>query len=177
MVQTMAFFLSASQRAEWLNEHASWLKPPIRNYLLDLAPHWHSGDFLGQHLELEDEVRERLRAWSIKATDVTSEQRAAINREKNRRTAERSRRMKGAKQRSQYEAESLSQTKPWELEGISRRTWYRKRRGTSASRPYLYNNTSDGPVPFQQLQGQMAAIWNKSQINLLSEKKQIFKTR
>jgi hypothetical protein len=27
-----------------------------------------------------------------------------------------------------YEARSLSRQRPWELEGVSRRTWYRRRR-------------------------------------------------
>ena len=31
-----------------------------------------------------------------------------------------------AQPREQYEAESLSRTKPWEKLGMSRRTWYRR---------------------------------------------------
>jgi hypothetical protein len=42
------------------------------------------------------------------------------------------RRANGAVPRAVYEAEAVGNTKPWEAEGISRRTWYR-RRGTSAS--------------------------------------------
>ena len=156
ILRTMAFFLSNSQRADWLNENAPWLETPIRNYLLDLAPHWYSGASLGQHLELENEARERLRAWSIKATDVTDEERVKTNREKNRIASERRRRKKGAKPRAQYEAESTSQTKPWEAQGISRRTWYRKD-GTGASRPYLNNSQDDAPVPFDESQGRMTA--------------------
>ena len=46
-----------------------------------------------------------------------------IRREKNRKEGERYRRKNGAKPREQ----SLSRTKPWEAEGISRRTWERRR--------------------------------------------------
>jgi hypothetical protein len=43
----------------------------------------------------------------------------------------------GAKPRTVYEANSLSRTKPWEPDGISRRTWERRRKkaDASASRP------------------------------------------
>ena len=38
------------------------------------------------------------------------------------------RREAGAKERSQYESESLSRQKPWEAEGVSRAWWYKKYR-------------------------------------------------
>jgi hypothetical protein len=44
-------------------------------------------------------------------------------------TTERARqRRAGAVERSEYEAGSLSNAKPWEAEGISRRTWYRRQK-------------------------------------------------
>ena len=48
--------------------------------------------------------------------------------------------------RAQYEANSKPRTRPWELEGISRRTWYRHR-GTSTvpRKEYLLADTQ--PVP------------------------------
>ena len=51
--------------------------------------------------------------------------------EKYRRNNERrdvKRREAGAKERSQYESESLSRQKPWEAEGVSRAWWYKKHR-------------------------------------------------
>jgi len=38
------------------------------------------------------------------------------------------RRRQGVVERSSYEAASLEQAKPWEAEGISRRSWYRRRK-------------------------------------------------
>jgi uncharacterized protein (DUF2384 family) len=44
-------------------------------------------------------------------------------------TTERARqRRAGAVERVEYEAGSLSKAKPWEAEGISRRTWYRRQK-------------------------------------------------
>ena len=47
--------------------------------------------------------------------------------QRDRERAARNRRKAGAKPRSQ----SLSQTKPWAAEGISRASWYRQRRPSS----------------------------------------------
>jgi hypothetical protein len=59
----------------------------------------------------------------------------AIRREQNRMTQESRRRARGAQSRDQYESNSLSRRMPWKVEGISRRSWYRKRKhgGTSPS--------------------------------------------
>jgi hypothetical protein len=45
---------------------------------------------------------------------------------------ERSRRARGARPRAEYEGNSLTRKKPWEAEGVSRRTWERRRRVASA---------------------------------------------
>jgi hypothetical protein len=46
----------------------------------------------------------------------------------------RARRRKGVKPRAQYEAASLSRQRPWEAQGISRRTWERRRKAAAQSR-------------------------------------------
>lgn len=48
------------------------------------------------------------------------------------------RRAAGAIEREIYESNSLSQLKPWEKEGISRRTWYRRR-----EKPLITKNLND----------------------------------
>ena len=50
-----------------------------------------------------------------------------MKRERERARGERRRREAGAIDRRIYEANSLSQLRPWEAEGISRRTWERRR--------------------------------------------------
>jgi hypothetical protein len=56
-----------------------------------------------------------------------------FRRERHRLDEETRRRALGAMPRPAYEANALSRAKPWEAQGISRRTWYR-RRGTSPCR-------------------------------------------
>lgn len=75
--------------------------------------------------------REHLGLSTIGAHDLPAKMRKAIVKDRKRkrdrarqaaiRTAE------GRKDRSSYEAESLSRTQPWLAEGISRRTWERRR--------------------------------------------------
>jgi hypothetical protein len=72
------------------------------------------------HLELYDEDRERLKAWTIAAIDVTDEERKVINQDKHRQAEEHRRRKNGAKP----QAKSLSRTKPWEAMGIGRTKYY-----------------------------------------------------
>jgi hypothetical protein len=140
MCRTMAF-LPDDRRVQRLERHAAWMNPKTRDYILALGAYWYYDRSLGNHLELHDEDRERCKAWSIEAIDVTEEQRRLINKEKNRQAQERCRRKNGAKPREQ----SLSRTQPWKAEGISKRTWERRRKASDAnsSRPSLILSTND----------------------------------
>ena len=51
-----------------------------------------------------------------------------LRKEKDRMGQEKRRRARGACTREEYEANCLSRTRPWEAQGISRRTWERRRR-------------------------------------------------
>jgi hypothetical protein len=141
MCRTMAF-LPDDRRAQWLNRHAPWIDAKDRDSILSLHAHWYSDRSLGTRLEIDNEDRERLQTWTIEAYDITEEQRRVINREKNRQAQERRRRKNGAKPR----AESLSRTKPWEADDISRSAWERRRRkanAASSSPPSLTINPHD----------------------------------
>jgi len=133
MVRTMAF-LPDDRRERWLERNGAWMDATTRGYLLRLGPHWYSPRSLGESLELYDEDRERLEAWTIKAFDVSDEEREVINQEKNRQAQERRRRKSGAKP----QAHSERRTKPWEPMGISESTYRRrkrKNRDSISSRP------------------------------------------
>jgi hypothetical protein len=134
--RTLAF-LPRDDRAKWIDRNAAWLDSETRGYILSLGPYWYNGRSLGDHLELYDDDRERLGVRTIEACDVTFEQRKIINREKKIRRLEKQRRQKGAKPREQYLAESLSRTKPWEVDKISRSTWERRRRKAVDASPSL----------------------------------------
>src|SRR5262245_6456292 len=76
-------------------------------------------DTLGRMLNLDWRTRERLRIWQIGAEDMNAEARKERRRLRHRERMRQARRDQGAKPRAQYEATSLSQTKPWDEEGIS----------------------------------------------------------
>jgi hypothetical protein len=118
--RTMAF-LPKDRRAHWLDRYASWMDPEVRGGILDLGPYWYSPRSLGNRLEIDDEGRERLKAWTTEACDISKEEREVINREKNRQSHERGRRKNGAKARGQ----SLSRMQPWKLLDMSRAKFYR----------------------------------------------------
>jgi hypothetical protein len=132
MCRTLAF-LPRDDRAKWLDRNAAWLDGDTRYQILSFGPYWYNDRSLGNHLELYDEDRERLHVRTIEACDVTVDERKRINREKNRQRLEKRRRQNGAEPREQYEAESLSHTQPWKVDGISRRTWERRRKDAVAS--------------------------------------------
>jgi hypothetical protein len=95
LCRTMAFD-PIDCRAQWLDRYASWIDADTRSKILSLGPHWYSASSLGQHLELYDEDRERLQAWTIEACNVTKDERKVINKGKNRKAQERHRRKNGS---------------------------------------------------------------------------------
>jgi hypothetical protein len=127
MVRMLAFFESIDRREQWLDRYTPWLVgKEARSRILNMAPHWYSAKSLGQHLELYDEDRERLKAWTIAAVDVSDEQRKVINLEKNKQAQMRRRRATGAVPREEYLAEhNKSRAAPWRALGMSRANYYR----------------------------------------------------
>lgn len=92
------------------------------------AKPWKDADALGQAIKLDLATRSRLKIKTIRPCDRTVRQR---NADRNKRKAKRSaedRLKKGATPRSK----SLSALKPWEKEGISRRTWEYRRKAAKA---------------------------------------------
>jgi hypothetical protein len=124
------------------NERAPWLDPDEidRSRLYPKET-----DALGQELRLPADLRDQLRIRTIGACDQTKTERAAIAKAK-KRERDRERRRQGRQRRAEYIAShATSRTRPWEQQGISRRTWYR-RRGTSMS-PQNTFTACDTPVP------------------------------
>jgi hypothetical protein len=72
-----------------------------------------------------------IRGEEMRAFDLRHFVSPEIKRERDRLRKEEERRAAGVISRQQYEATSLSHLKPWETEGISRATWYRKRPNTA----------------------------------------------
>ncbi|MBU4529188.1 MAG: hypothetical protein KUA43_18095 [Hoeflea sp.] len=100
-------------------------------------------DAVAKLLSVTMAERTRLGLRTIGACDMSTadrkKQAKAAKRERDRIRQEQKRRAVGRKDRASYEAASLSRLKPWEVEGISRRTWER-RRDASVSRIDITGN-------------------------------------
>ena len=105
---------------------------------------------LGERLPVTNQERERLNLQTIKPFDMSDEQLTELRKTRDRARKLLQRQAAGSKPRAEYLANSLTKQKPWESEGISRATWYRKRRETSASAVKLLN-TPDTPVSLSNL--------------------------
>jgi len=96
------------------------------------GPRIETADELGKLLNLTSNERAYLKITTIGACDLTKAQRACRRRqrkrERDRERAARLRREQGALSRAEYLASCLSKQRPWEAEGITRRTWERRRR-------------------------------------------------
>jgi hypothetical protein len=84
----------------------------------------------GRRLRLTYEERQMANIKTIAPYDISQTELKARQREEKRwadqARARKKRRASGALKRSKYEANAVSQTKPWAIMGMSRRTWYRK---------------------------------------------------
>jgi hypothetical protein len=106
-------------------------------------PRFWTDDACAHGIKLTYAVRQALQITSIGSIDKTKAQRTRLRKERNRDREARRRYAAGAKPRGV----SLSRTRPWQAEGISRRTWFRCREsGTNSCAPPLY---PQGPAPPQ----------------------------
>jgi hypothetical protein len=95
---------------------------------------------LGERMGLTNAERERLRLKTIAACDLTLEQALQWRKAKRRARMRRLRRLRGA----MPQATSTNRLRPWEREGISRATWYRRRETDSC--PVRLSNTGHKTV-------------------------------
>jgi hypothetical protein len=160
--------------SEWLDrfcrERTPWLDPDEidRKQL-----HPKKAAALGQDLNLSAVERLVLKICSIRPYDMTrAELTAWLKKRKRRREAiakQARRRIAGQQSRAEYLAtHSASRIKPWEAEGVSRRTWYR-RRGTSLS-PTMLIIGEDTPVPSRFPLGRAAHSRPKPDSQILGDR-------
>jgi hypothetical protein len=100
-------------------------------------------DDLGQYLRLTDAERTAWRIRTIGGHDVSKRQRIVRRKRKDRAYHARRRREAGATPRSS----SLANTQPWLAERISRRTWFRHKRGTNGTNSSARGTVSSA-IPF-----------------------------
>jgi hypothetical protein len=119
-------------------------------------PTMERADALARRLRLPYVAREVLGIRTIGAFDKSKAARTKAakdnRRRRNRLRIAAKRRARGVKPRAVYLAQSLSRTKPWVAEGLSRATWYRRQVKTPAPgvrqvcRPILFYRQGDRPV-------------------------------
>ena len=117
LIETWAPWMTGAEAAGFIQQ-IEQVPPALRN---------RTAQDLGRRLNVTNAERERLRLWTIAAVDMTEEQMGEQRKAKKRARDRRRRRAAGSEPRAQYLANSLSRKKPWEIEGISRRTWERRR--------------------------------------------------
>ncbi|MGU3577075.1 hypothetical protein ACLBWZ_16290 [Brucellaceae bacterium C25G] len=95
-------------------------------------------DGVARLLKVTLEERNLIKLNTIGACDVPRHERKKLakehKREKDRERQAKLREARGCKDRKSHAATTISTQKPWEAEGVSRATWYRKRRETEQSR-------------------------------------------
>lgn len=139
-VRAAAFTSSDQDMAAWCRVWAPWATEadilPIISAARNRQRMMRSDGVAGLlNVTLKENIAVGLK--TIGACDVTRAERLRLakdrKRERDRNAKAAKRKAEGRKNRKSYEAQSLSGQRPWDAEGISRRTWYR-RRGTGVAR-------------------------------------------
>lgn len=125
-----------------LERWAGWLLPEtLSDYpeTLDRAievamrhPRTENAELLGFQLKLTDRERTQCKINTIAAFDITiakrEERKRKKKRERDKARAAEKRRNGGIRSRAEYLANCLTAKAPWEADGVSRRTWERRRK-------------------------------------------------
>ena len=111
--------------------------------IINKVEDWHSKGHqrpsvktISKSLQINAEERELCHAWNLPAIDETKPERIARRKRNKLEQKATKRRNSGAKPHS----ESLAQTKPWEAEGISRATYFRRQKQSHETKNSLAIN-------------------------------------
>lgn len=116
--------------SDWLLRCAPWMSPREHERLLsevEECPLKWSADKLAWKLRVTQLERDNLGITTIGAIDMPKAERIKRRAQAKRDRMRAIRRAKGAMSRAEYR-EAVRSAKPWEAEGLSRASWYRKRR-------------------------------------------------
>lgn len=115
----------------WLETWAPWMTLGEQRQVISDGiagqRNW-KADALAWRLRLTKEERTMLGITTIGAIDHGKAARVKRRRLRDRERKAAQRKAAGAVPRQQYERSSTAKTQPWLAEGISRRTWYRRRK-------------------------------------------------
>ena len=116
--------------APWLSEEEAQERIDLLG-LLTIYERTPTARELGERLRVTNAERVKLKLWQFKPIDVTDEELEAQRKARRLENKRAKRRAKGVRPREVYLAELASKPKPWIAEGISRRTWERRRKAVS----------------------------------------------
>ena len=111
---------------------APWMPADTREHYvrhvwgLDRYQRAQTGEEIGKLLGLTNAERQGLKLWRFMPIDATREEIEAQRKARRRENRRAKMRAKNVRPREVYLAELKSRPKPWEAEGISRRTYYRR---------------------------------------------------
>ena len=112
---------------------APWMSPDDREMYvkhvwgLDTYQRTQTAEEIGKLLGLTNAERQALKLWRFLPIDATREEIEAQRKTRRNENRRAKMRAKGVRPREVYLAASLNKQSPWEAEGISRRTWERRR--------------------------------------------------
>jgi hypothetical protein len=127
--------------AGWLDQRAPWFAGIERATMVERVlanPLRFKADTVAKRIGLTAERRARLKIRTIGAIDQTAAERAVARKAQKRKAMQAVRRKSGIKPRAEYLAQSTEKAKPWRVEGVSRRTWYRRQRKAFGTASALY---------------------------------------
>lgn len=123
--------------ADWIGLWAPWLTAKEQADIVGPAlanPQYFGADNLAWRLRLTAGERRMIGITTIGAIDENKAARTKRRRKRGRDRKTAARKDKGNMTRKEYETNSISAKTPWIEEGVSRATWYRRKRETGASR-------------------------------------------
>jgi len=110
---------------DFCKDRAPWLDP---NEIDVTALRPKRADILGAEIGLTAELRNQLKITTIRPCDQTTEQFEILAKDRRRQRDKERKRRQYAKEGRTPRSQSLSQLCPWHDQGISRRTWERRRK-------------------------------------------------
>ncbi|MDI7864078.1 hypothetical protein MRS76_19195 [Rhizobiaceae bacterium n13] len=161
-IRAVALSATAQDIRDWCGRFAPWIFRRWEELIVPIAleglrrKKMLPSDDVAKLLCVSMAERTSLGLKTIGACDISREQRDRLakenKRERDRNRQERKRRAAGMKDRKSHRAQTLAATRPWEAEGISRRTWFnrQKQRCTGLS-PILYKANGDTSVQISEV--------------------------
>lgn len=148
-IKAAAFSLTGQPMPDWCRKWAPWATSAD---ILDIVSQAETrkrmmtADGVAALLCVSWDERTKLNLTTIGACDMTAAERAVMakerKRERDRIRQEANRREEGRRDRKAHAETTLLHSKPWEKEGISRATWFRRNSETQLSRA-VYNKDGD----------------------------------